>query len=371
MSFAFDSLRRWPDVEASGLRAWDAADTLILDEAAAHLRGELTIIGDEYGALTFGALDRGATRVRVHTDSITGELALAANGAGAYSQLPLDSSLVVGATVVLVRLPRSLDALEHIAALIAAHAAPDVIVIAGGRLKHMTISMNEVLLRHFAQLDVTHARQKSRVLIARGPKPSAESQPRRQFHDDLGLWVVATGGVFAGTGVDIGTRALLETLDGAGEFESAIDLGCGTGILAARLALAQPGARVLASDSSAAAVASARLTMDANRLDVRVTRDAAVAHEADGSVDLVVLNPPFHSGAAVHPEVSTALFVAAARVLRPGGELWSVWNSHLQYRPTLERVVGETRQVHRTPKFTVTASTRGPSLAKSNLPKGH
>ncbi len=355
----FETLRRWPDVEAPELRAWDAADSLILDEAAALLPGsEPTVIGDEYGALTLGALDRGATRVRVHQDSLAGELALAANGAGSYTSLPLDPSLVAGARLVLLRLPRSLDALEQSAALIAAHAHPEVVVVAGGRLKHMTVSMNEVLLRHFGRLDVSHARQKSRVLIARSPLAGAEAEPRRQFHEDLGLWVVATGGVFAGTSVDIGTRALLSVLDRVPPYESAVDLGCGTGILAAELARRAPGARVLASDRSAAAVASARLTMAANGLPVRVTRDEALADEPAGSADLVVLNPPFHSGAAVHPGVSTALFEGAARVLRPGGELWAVWNSHLAYRPALERMVGPTRQILRTPKFTVTASTR-------------
>ena len=357
--FDFDELRRWPDVEAPELRAWDAADTLILDEAASLLEGSRpTIIGDAYGALTLGALDRGATSVRMHTDSLAGELALAANGDGAYSVLQLDESLVRGAELVLLRLPRSLDELEQVAALIAAHASPEVLVIAGGRLKHMTVSMNEVLLRHFERLDVTHARQKSRVLVARGPRPGAEAEPRRQFHGDLGLWVVATGGVFAGTSVDIGTRTLVGALDGVPEFRSAVDLGCGTGILAAHLKRMRSEAEVLASDRSAAAVASARLTAEANGLDVRVTRDEALANEPGGSADLVLLNPPFHSGAAVHPGVSTALFEGAARVLRPGGELWAVWNSHLAYRPVLERTVGPTRQVARSAKFTVTASVR-------------
>jgi len=359
VTLSLDDLRRWPDFEAPDLRAWDTADTLILDEAAEHLNAaELTVIGDEYGALTLGALDRGAARVRVHQDSLAGELALAANGTGDFSSLPLSRELVEGATLVLLRLPRSLDALEEIAALIAAHADPDVIVIAGGRLKHMTVTMNEVLLRHFGRLDVSHARQKSRVLVARGPKPGALAEPRRQFHVGLDMWVVATGGVFAGTSVDIGTRALLSVLDRVPEYESAIDLGCGTGILAARLARGRPGARVLASDRSASAVASARLTAEANGLDIRVTRDEALAHEPEASADLIVLNPPFHSGAAVLPGVSTALFEGAARALRPGGELWSVWNTHLAYRPTVERIVGPTRQVLRTPKFTVTSSTR-------------
>ena len=63
-------------------------------------------------------------------------------------------------------------------------------------------------------------------------------------------------------------------------------------------------------------------------------------------------------GAAIHEGVAPLLFADAARVLRPGGELWTVWNSSLFYRPTLERVVGPTRQVARNAKFTVAASTK-------------
>ena len=69
----------------------------------------------------------------------------------------------------------------------------------------------------------------------------------------------------------------------------------------------------------------------------------------------------FHVGAAVYEGVAARLFADAARVLRPGGELWTVWNSALLYRPTLERVVGPTRQVARNSKFTVMASVRSAS----------
>ena len=50
-----------------------------------------------------------------------------------------------------------------------------------------------------------------------------------------------------------------------------------------------------------------------------------------------MLNPPFHSDAALHTGIAAHLFADAARVLEPGGELWCVWNSHLRYRPLLER----------------------------------
>ncbi len=71
-----------------------------------------------------------------------------------------------------------------------------------------------------------------------------------------------------------------------------------------------------------------------------------------------MLNPPFHSGAAVTTDLAPRFFADATRVLRPKGELWTVWNSALRYRAALERIVGPTRQIARNAKFTVTASTK-------------
>ena len=79
----WSDLRRWPDVEAANLQAWDASDRLILDEAGALLAelDEVVVIGDRHGALTLGALQGGATAVRVHQDGVLGERALDANAA--------------------------------------------------------------------------------------------------------------------------------------------------------------------------------------------------------------------------------------------------------------------------------------------------
>ncbi|GAA5196985.1 class I SAM-dependent methyltransferase [Microbacterium jejuense] len=368
MTSLFESLRRWPDVEAPDLVAVDAADRLILDESAAARAvvpdGGLVVIGDAYGALTLGAAASGARGIRVHQDPLTGERALHANAdrlgiADAFMSLPLDAGLVDGAEIVLLRLPRSLDALREIAGLIAAHAARDVVVFAGGRVKHMTLAMNDVLRGDFARLDVSHARQKSRVLIAREPGPGHDPVPACATDD--GLLVCAYGGAFAGAAVDIGTRLLLEHLPAALPTGGAvIDLACGTGVIATTLALRHPSRDVIACDQSAVAVASARATATANEVGDRVdvVRDDMLGAQPDGSAAFIALNPPFHSGAAVHQGIAPRMFAEAARVLRSGGELWTVWNSGLQYRPTLERLVGPTRQIARNAKFTVTASTR-------------
>lgn len=368
MHYSPADLRRWPDLEGPDLPASDAADRLILDESAAARAqapdGTITVIGDGYGALALGAAADGGRGIRVHQDALTGEQALAANAerfglGGAVASLPLAAELVTGARVVLVRLPRSLDALRDIAALVAAHAAPDVAVFAGGRLKHMTVAMNDVLREYFTRIDVTHARQKSRVLVARGPHDGHEPLP--QVREEDGLIVCAFGGAFAGASIDIGTRFLLENLpappDGT---DAAVDLACGTGVVATTLALRHPSLRVYACDQSAAAVASARATAAANGVAdrVEVARDDMLASRPDASADYIALNPPFHVGAAINEGVAPRMFAEAARVLRAGGELWTVWNSALRYRAPLERRVGPTRQVARNAKFTVTVSTR-------------
>jgi len=380
--FDFQVLRRFPDLEADNLVAVDATDRLVLAEAGPAIEaapaGCVVVVGDRYGAMTLGAIAlHGAQDVRVHQDPITGEQALAHNAirvepAGRFRHLPMTPELFAGATVIIGQLPKGLDALREIAQLAAAHADADVKVFLGGRVKHMTRSMSDSLGDRFASVSASLAQQKSRVLMASDPLPEFRAGPTdyplRQHHADLNLWVCAHGAAFAGTKVNVGTRFLLGFLDRMSEFldrknptaASAVDLGCGTGVIAAALARARPMLNVLATDQSAAAVASAAATAAANNLSprVQVLRDDAMSTLPDASVDLILCNPPFHLGTSVHAGAALVLFDAAGRVLVPGGELWTVFNSHLAYDGQLSRAVGPTRVVGRNAKFTVTVSTR-------------
>lgn len=366
-------LRRYPDVEAPNLQAWDATDALLLERAADLLTpdSDVAVIGDRYGALTLGLLSGMASpvpaRVRVHQDLVTGERALRNNAAAlgvdtAFEQLPLGAALLGGADLVLLQLPKTLAELEEISDAAARHAPPGAMLLAGGRVKHMSLGMNAVLGRYFEAVQPQLARQKSRLLVASGPKP-VEPDPQfpvTEHNTELDLDICAHGAVFAGTRLDIGTRFLLEFLPEIPAVKSAVDLGCGTGILAAMYARSHPETAVIATDQSAAAVASADATAKANGLGGQITvlQDDAMSSLPAGSAGLILLNPPFHLGASVHAGAGIKMFEAAARVLAPGGELWTVFNSHLHYLPALEKLVGPTRVRGRNPKFTVAVSVK-------------
>ncbi len=119
-----------------------------------------------------------------------------------------------------------------------------------------------------------------------------------------------------------------------------VDLCTGSGALALALAGQWPGARVIAVDDSDDALVYARrnvraTTVELLRADVTA---AGLLTEIDGTVDLVVANPPYiPSGAELEPEVAhydpphalyggddgmaviDHLTFLAARLLRPGG----------------------------------------------------
>ncbi|PRZ06465.1 16S rRNA (guanine1207-N2)-methyltransferase [Isoptericola sp. CG 20/1183] len=394
-----DQLVPWPD---DGTRpdapvAVDATDRLLLAEAAplvadAGPRG-VVVVGDRFGALTLGALALGAATVRTHHDTIDSETATLHNASRVRDTLAdargriatsndLGPTLLDGARLVLLQLPKSLGELTEIAEAVARYAADDVTLLAGGRIKHMTRAMNDVLGDRFESVHATLARSKSRALVATTPRPEARSAtplyPARERLTDPELLaaatpthdgaapaehvdVVAHGGAFAGAGLDHGTRFLLTTAGrwpAASRVRDAVDLGSGTGLLAVVLGRRYPDARVVGTDRSAAAVASTRATLAANGVPGTVTRSDVGVDLPDASADLVLLNPPFHDRAAVSTDAAHRMFATAGRILRPGGELWCVFNTKLRYRGSLARAVGPTDHVAQDPRFTVTRSRK-------------
>jgi 16S rRNA (guanine1207-N2)-methyltransferase len=346
----------------------DPVDNILLREArnVVLAGGPVVVLDDQNGALATGMTEAfPEAPVRVSCDSLTEEEATAAviNGLEQVRILPeLGPDLLSGARLVVLRLPKGLAALDEIAEAVARHADPSVLLLAGGRLKHMSRGMNDVLGQHFGAVRASLGVQKSRVLMAEQPIPSDQAHyPVTGFDAELGLTVCAHGAAFAGPSIDLGTRFLLSFRDSWPSVERVVDLGCGTGLLAVAAAQALPRAAVLALDESRAAVQSATATARANGVgeQIEVRRTHLMRGVDDHTVDLILCNPPFHRGNTRDSAVAFEMFEQAARTLRPGGELWTVFNSHLPYLRALRRVVGRTTVAGQNSGFTVTRSVQG------------
>jgi 16S rRNA (guanine1207-N2)-methyltransferase len=374
-----ERLRRRPDVEDPTLQAHDATDVLLvqrgLEHARAHgLRGEqILIVGERHGAITLALAAAGLRGMLVHQDRLAHERALDRNAdelglAGSYGRLERVGDGAAGARLLLWQLPRQVGAVRRTVAELAA-VPSGALLLAGGRVKHLSVGMNAPLAEGFGDVEPQLAERKSRLLLVhRDAERSLAVPPGGSASVTVGgqrLELRGEAESFGGAALDPGTRLLLDTLAARGtaagnDPATVVDLGCGNGTIAAWAALTWPGARIEATDDSRDAVAAAAASLEASGVArrARVVRADGGDHLSEGAADVVLLNPPFHQGGTVHTGIATKLMREAARMLRPGGTLLCVWNSHLRYRPRLERLVGPTEQLARDRTFTVTASTR-------------
>lgn len=149
-------------------------------------------------------------------------------------------------------------------------------------------------------------------------------------------------GVFSADGPDRGSALLAGALP-AKLGGKVADLGAGWGFLAAEI-LKGPGVKKLdLVEAEADALDCAR---------VNITDPRARFHWADATtwrpetlLDVVVMNPPFHTGRAADPALGIAFIRAARRMLAPSGELWLVANRHLPYDAVLSDCFLEVRDV--------------------------
>lgn len=132
---------------------------------------------------------------------------------------------------------------------------------------------------------------------------------------------VSRPGVFSHRELDLGARALLETMT-VEPAARVVDMGCGCAPVGLAAALRAEGVHVLAIDSNARAVECALAGAKLNGVSERFT----AAHDAEGrikerrSYDLVVGNPPYYS----HYTIAELFLQTAKAALRPGGRVQMV-----------------------------------------------
>lgn len=316
-------------------------------------------------------------------------------GAGAGS--PEDDEEREGPFRVVMAAPKAVAALEEYL-LDLADVTTEIVLV--GREKHMGPGLREALAKFFSRVDVTPGVGKSRILVGTGPVPAGERGyvqgfPRAGTLPSPApgvpeLPVRAHGACFGGIKKDPGTTALVRALaarTAEAPAGSVLDLGCGNGWLLACAGHLLPTAHLTGVDVSRAAVASARETLAAAfgeevfatgtvGAEESATDDGGATADGTGraavqlsdageelpaeAYDLVLLNPPFHEGAALGLTTAHRMITNAYRVLEPGGRLVCVFNSLLRHRTAIEDAFGADRveQWSRDTRFTVVSAVK-------------
>ncbi len=382
------TLERFP--VRHNLQAWDAADEYLLNHLAeiGGPTGSLLIINDSFGALACALADSEPTS---WSDSFLAHQAalqnLAANNIDPASLLCLPSTDLPfgdgddedaeeeGGAVssegdtedrigtVLIKIPKTLALLEYQLGQIRPFVDEQTVIIGAGMVKHIHTSTLELFEKILGPTTTSRATKKARLSFTTFDpdlNPGPVGQPT-SYEFGSGLAAVTMPGVFANRKLDIGTRFFLEHLPAPGDGDVVLDLGCGNGILGVSAAKANPNCSVVFTDNSYLAVASAQATavraFDEERDDKFVVADGADAVE-DASVDLVVINPPFHDQYVVGDETARQMFADAGRVLKPGGQLLVVANRHLGHHKAMNNVFGNVKTLASNPKFVVLRSNK-------------
>lgn len=169
---------------------------------------------------------------------------------------------------------------------------------------------------------------------SRSPDTATYVTPRtiRPTVEGTDLELVTVPGLFAASGLDDGTRVLLEAATVA-DGDRVLDLCCGYGAVGAYVA-SVVDCDIWLTDDDRVATRCAECSLRASGVEGTVVTADALDGVADRTFDRVLCNPPTHAGDGVLDD----LLAGVGRVLAPGGAVLVVHHRSLDLRSRLSRV---------------------------------
>jgi 16S rRNA (guanine1207-N2)-methyltransferase len=259
--------------------------------------------------------------------------------------------------LVLLRLSKDRERGRRMLAWAAAHLSGDGELLFAGENQRGIKGFGKALRALFGEVENV---SRGHCRLWRCRRPLAVSTPLAEpeaAYEVEGIGTIYTQpGVFSWKRLDRGTEALLHWLPNDYTDLRVLDLGCGAGVLA--LTMAKHGAaEVVAVDSSALAVESARRTLTDYPNATVLASD--VGDDLADSFDIVISNLPVHEGAQPSHRLGERFIEASHRLLSDDGELWVVYQERLPFEETLQRYFGEIDWLDAPRGYTVARAVKG------------
>jgi 16S rRNA (guanine1207-N2)-methyltransferase len=164
-------------------------------------------------------------------------------------------------------------------------------------------------------------------------------------------------GVFSFDHLDAGTQMLLRAckiISGS----KVLDVGCGYGLIGL-FASTQGAGWVDLVDNDLLAISSCKETLSINRiLNTTVLAGDLLSPLGSKKYDLILSNPPFHTGQAVDFQIAEAMIRQSYHALSPDGQITIVANRFIPYDRLISEIFGNVSCLVESGRFYVLSGTK-------------
>ncbi|NAW68078.1 methyltransferase [Vibrio sp. V27_P1S3P104] len=347
------TLHRFPQRSNETLQAWDAGDEYLITHVASLSlppNQHILILNDHFGALSCW-FSKSHT-VTVMSDSFIAHQAikqnLMANQCPSITLTNTMGSLPSDIDLVLIQVPRNNRHLVWQLTQLRQSLSSDCPVIAVNKAKEIHTSTLQLFSQYLGQTKTSLAWKKHRLIFSyansKHALPTSTTTCWKVENHPIELTNLPN--VYSGEKLDQGARFFLNYLPSDDTLLTAIDLGCGNGVLSVKLGQLNPQVQLTCVDESFMAVESTRLNLLNNLAPGRQFEclvNNCLDGFADNSTQLIVCNPPFHQQQAITDHIAWQMFCDAKRVLNQEGKLLVIGNRHLGYDIKLKRLFGKSQ----------------------------
>ncbi len=363
-------LQRYPHDTKDTLRAWDAADELILAELLHRQlpscpEQRVLLVNDGFGAL---ACSLHANHPHSWGDSWLSHRACELNFSGnelasTYRFIPSTESLSGRYALVLIKVPKSLAFLEEQLIRLSAHIDKNTVIIAAGMSKYIHKSTLALFEKTIGSSKTSLAKKKARLIFPMLEQTEKQLSPYPVSYLDplVGHELINEANVFSRERLDIGSRFLIQQLHKLPSSRHIADLGCGNGVLGIVAKSFQPDCQLSFFDESYLAIQSASINYQ------RIIGNCSAAHFFCGDslasaelddLDCVLCNPPFHQQHTISDHIAWEMIKQSRDALIAGGVLWVVANRHLGHERKMSKLFGNSNIIAANNKFVLIASAK-------------